>query len=56
MNIIERLKREMKRRKLSQEKVARELGVAANTVYRWLKGRVEPSDLAVSAIEAWLAR
>ena len=36
---------------LTQEGLARELGVTVSTVFRWEKGRSRPSGLALRAIE-----
>ena len=36
---------------LTQENLARELGVTLSTVYRWEKGRSRPSGLALKALE-----
>jgi putative transcriptional regulator len=36
---------------LTQEGLARELGVTVSTVFRWEKGRSQPSGLACRALE-----
>ena len=36
---------------LTQEAMARELGVTTSSVYRWEKGLARPSRLALQAIE-----
>ncbi len=41
---------------LSQEELARELGVSYATVNRWENGRFRPSRLAVSRLEDFCAR
>jgi len=51
MEEIKVLKIIMKRHGLSQEKVARELGISSRTVFRWLHKKNEPSELALIQIE-----
>ncbi len=41
---------------LTQEGLARELGVTVSTVFRWEKGRSRPSGLACQALERLQAR
>jgi len=41
---------------LTQEGLARELGVTTSSVYRWEKGLARPSRLALAAIERLRAR
>lgn len=42
-------------RDLSYEKIAKELGVSSQSVYRWLKGVSLPSGLAFKAIADYVA-
>lgn len=40
---------------LSQEQLARELGVSFTTVNRWEKGKTKPSPLATKALQSLLS-
>jgi len=48
------VKRVRKKLGLTQEQLARELGVSFTTVNRWEKGKSEPSPLAEKALELLL--
>ena len=41
-------------RSRSYEHIARDLGVSAQTVYRWLKYKSKPSQLAIKRITKYL--
>ena len=41
---------------MSQEDLAREIGVSFNTVNRWEKGKVKPSKLAKNQLSYFLRR
>jgi len=45
------LKKYMIKNSLSQEKIARLLGISVRTVFRWLHGQTEPSELAKEKIQ-----
>lgn len=41
-------------KKKSYEKMAREMGVSSQTVYRWIKGRNSPSGLARGVVNNYI--
>lgn len=43
-------------KKKSYEKIAKELGVSSQTVYRWLKNRNSPSGLALEKVEKYVKK
>jgi len=45
------LKKYMIKNSLSQEKTARLLGVSVRTIFRWLHGQADPSELAKEKIQ-----
>lgn len=51
---IEILKEIIKEKDLSQEKLARVLGVSLNTVIRWFQNKNKPSDLALIQIRKFI--
>ena len=51
---LEVLKEIIKEKNLSQEKLARALGVSLNTVIRWFKNKSNPSDLALIQIRKFI--
>jgi DNA-binding XRE family transcriptional regulator len=53
--LLLRLKACRERLGLSQQRVAQALGVSWGTVNRWEVGSGDPSPMAVSQIERWLA-
>ena len=52
---LEALKEIIKEKDLSQEKLARALGVSLNTVIRWFQNKSKPSDLALIQIRKYIA-
>ena len=54
--IIERLQAAKDARRISQEGLARDIGVSSRTVYSWLKGASRPSDMARMALEKYLKK
>ena len=53
---IKILKKIMEEMKISQEKVAREIGVSSRTIFRWLHHRHEPSDLGLSQLRRFIKK
>ena len=53
---IERLKEIAKEKGLSYEKIGQALGVSFQTVYRWFKGEIEPSPLAMEKIKDFIKK
>ena len=51
--LIKEIRRQLE---ISQEDLARELGVSFATVNRWENGRTKPSRLATAQIDAFCAR
>jgi len=51
---LEALKEIIKEKNLSQEKLARALGVSLNTVIRWFQNKSKPSDLALIQIRKFI--
>ena len=51
---LEVLKEIIKEKNLSQEKLARALGVSLNTVIRWFQNKSKPSDLALIQIRKFI--
>jgi len=51
---LEMLKEIIKEKNLSQEKLARVLGVSLNTVIRWFQNKSKPSDLALVQIRKFI--
>ena len=51
---LEMLKEIIKEKDLSQEKLARALGVSLNTVIRWFQNKNKPSDLALIQIRKFI--
>ena len=49
--LIIKLKKYMIKNSLSQEKIARLLGVSVRTVFRWVHGQADPSELAKEKIQ-----
>jgi len=54
MQELETLKGIIKEKDLSQEKLARALGVSLNTVIRWFQNKSKPSDLALIQIRKFI--
>ena len=54
MQELNELKKVMKEKKLSYEKIARILGVSLGTVMRWFHGKNNPSDLALIQIKKFI--
>lgn len=54
MKEVTELKRIMKERKLSLEKVARELGISSRTVFRWLHGESKPTGVSLDLLEKFV--
>lgn len=54
MDIIEKLERYRLEHKISQEQLAKELGVAFATVNRWLNGKCKPGKIQAYHIEKFL--
>jgi transcriptional regulator with XRE-family HTH domain len=54
MDIVRRLEIFRLENKISQEKLARKLGVAFSTVNRWLNGKTRPSKIQAYHIEKLL--
>jgi len=54
MDLIERLKNYRLKNKITQEKLAKKLGVAFATVNRWFNDRSKPSDIQTYHIEKLL--
>ena len=42
-------------RNLSYEKIAKEMGVSSQSVYRWLRGVSNPNQLAIKAISDYVS-
>ena len=53
---IEMLKEIIKEKDLSQEKLARALGVSLGTVMRWFQNKNKPSDLALIQIRIFISK
>ena len=51
---LEMLKEIRKEKDLSQEKLARALGVSLHTVIRWFQNKNKPSDLAMIQIRKFI--
>ena len=51
---LEILVKIMTRRGLSQEAIARKLGISCRTVARWLSKERKPSQLAITAIRRFI--
>jgi len=51
---FEVLKEIIKEKNLSQEKLARALGVSLNTVIRWFQNKSKPSDLDLIQIRKFI--
>lgn len=51
LGMIQELKDYMKQRNMTQEEMARKLGVSFTTLNRWLNGKFRPSKLALEKIE-----
>ena len=56
MDILEALKKYRLQNRLSQVKLAQELGVHFITIIRWEKGRTKPNPIQTFHIEALLKR
>ncbi len=56
MNYSAQIKKIRKDLKISQEEIARKLGVSYITVNRWENGRTNPSPLAATKIEAFIKK
>jgi len=54
MNRIEKLKEIIKEKELTQEALARELGVSLMTIFRWLHGINRPKGLSLKVIDEWI--
>lgn len=54
--MIDDLKRIKLEKEISQEKMAREIGVSLQTVTRWLNGKFNPSLHVESKIAAFIAK
>lgn len=54
MKLSDELKALIKKKKFTQEYVAREIGVALPTVRRWIHGQYEPSRLGAERLESFL--
>ena len=52
---VTRLREFMEHWEASMEHVARELRISSRTVFRWLHGQSEPSDLALQRLSDYLA-
>jgi len=55
-NRIEKLKEIMQAKGLTQEQLAREIGVTVRTVVRWLHGDSEPKGLSIIAIDEFISK
>lgn len=56
MEIIKKIKKIMEEQGMSQEKAAREIGVSSNTVFRWIHGKNNPSDLGLLQIYKFIKK
>jgi len=56
MQELERLKEIMEKERLSNEKLARILGVSLGTVARWFQNKTKPSDLALIQIRTFISK
>jgi putative transcriptional regulator len=56
MKLIERLKTYRLNKKITQEDLAKKLGVAFATVNRWFNGRSEPNEIQAYHIEKLLKK
>ena len=56
MDILEDLKKYRLQNRLSQVKLAQELGVHFTTIIRWEKGRTRPNPIQTFHIEALLKK
>ncbi|MBU0634872.1 MAG: helix-turn-helix transcriptional regulator [Candidatus Omnitrophica bacterium] len=54
MNIIQELEKYRLEHKITQSKLARELGVAFATVNRWLNGKCKPGKIQSYHLEKFL--
>lgn len=54
--LIEKVKAIKEAKQMSQEDIAREVGVSLNTVYRWMAGKVSPSVHVLDKIQAFINR
>ena len=55
-DLIKRLKEVKERRMLTQEAIAKELGLSVYTIYRWLRGKNIPMGLSALALEKFLKK
>ena len=55
-NLIKELEKVKKAKNLTYEGIAQNLGISFNTVYRWLKGKNNPSHLAEDKIRDFINR
>jgi len=55
-NLIKELEKIKKTKELTYESIAQDLGISFNTVYRWLKGKNNPSHLAEDKIRDFISR
>ncbi len=51
MNLIEKLEKYRLENKISQQRIAEQLGVSFSTVNRWLNGRSKPNKIQSYHIE-----
>jgi len=56
MQMIKKIKQIKKRRGVSYEKIAHEMGDSWSTVQRWLSGTNLPHKHTIPLIEAWIAK
>ena len=56
MNLIKNLEKYRLKNKITQEQLAKELGVAFATVNRWLKGKYKPRKIQQYHIEKLLKK
>jgi transcriptional regulator with XRE-family HTH domain len=56
MNLIEDLKIFRLEKRMSQQKLANELGVAYQTVWRWFTGRTQPNQIQEFQIKKLLGK
>lgn len=56
LNELEQLRQIKEREKISYEKLAHEIGVSFRTLYRWLNGDSNPSDMGLRVIREFLKK
>jgi len=56
LNELEQLRQVKEQKKISYEKLAHEIGVSFRTLYRWLNGDNNPSDMGLRVIREFLKK